>query len=132
MSTSLVLYASPEDWMRREADAEALRSRYVPFKVQLCRTVACRSSRRALALGQGIDLLQGAYAPARTGSIGFSAWRMAAILAGCLIGLHAAGEALSLARLKQTEHQIDGAMSSAVRGVLPPGEAVGGDAPSQD
>jgi general secretion pathway protein L len=128
VSTSLVMYASPEDWLRRGADTEALRLRYVPFKVQLLPNGSLPLLAQALALGHGIDLLQGAYAPAGIRSVGFSAWRLAAVLAGCLIALHATGEALALARLKKTEHEIDGAMSTVVRSVLPPGEAGGGDA----
>lgn len=126
VASSLVLYASPEDWMRREADATPLRARYAPFKVQLLPNGPLPLLAQQLALGQGIDLLQGSYAPARSSGSGFAAWRTAAVLALCLVGLHAASEAVSLAHLKKTERELDGALGNAFRSAMP-GEPFGSD-----
>jgi general secretion pathway protein L len=123
---SLMLYASPEDWMRREADAEVLRDRYSPMQVQLLPNGPLPLFAQTLAQGAGIDLLQGAYAPARSRGAGLGAWKTAAILAACLVGLHAASEALSLARLKSTERELDAATLMLVRSALP-AAASGGD-----
>jgi general secretion pathway protein L len=126
MPMSLMLYASPEDWMRREADAEALHGRYSPFQVQLLPNGPLPLLAQTLVQGGGIDLLQGAYAPARSRGAGLGAWKVAAILALCLIGLHAASEALALARLKRAERELDAATVMLVRSALP-AAAPGGD-----
>lgn len=126
-ATSLVLYASPEDWLRREADASVLRTRYLPFKVQLLPNGPLPLFAQELTRGLGIDLLQGPYAPARSRGAGLGAWRLAATLALCLIGLHAGSEALSLAQLKKIETGLDAALGNVFHAALP-GEPMGADA----
>jgi type II secretion system protein L len=127
VATGLVLYASPEDWMRREADASVLRTRYLPFKVQLLPNGPLPLFAQELARGHGIDLLQGPYAPARSRGTSLGAWRLAAVLALCLIGLHAGSEALSLSQSKKIERDLDGALANVFHSALP-GEPMGGDA----
>jgi type II secretory pathway component PulL len=47
------------------------------------------------------------------------AWRVAAILLACLIGLHVAGKAAELSLLKSHEHKLDVSLREAIQTVMP-------------
>jgi general secretion pathway protein L len=123
----LVLYVSPEQWMRREADAEPLRKRFSALKVQLLPNGPLPLFAQQIAGGTPIDLLQGAFGRSTGLAVGLAPWRIAAALALALLGLHFAGKVLELNQLKKTERELDGALDAAYRSALP-GESMGADA----
>ena len=72
-----------------------------------------------LPSSSAINLLQGAYAPSAGRGFDWRAWRVAAILLACLLGLHVAGKTAELHLLKKHEHQVDASIRDTLRSVLP-------------
>ncbi|MFO7276418.1 MAG: type II secretion system protein GspL [Pseudomonadota bacterium] len=119
----LVLYVGPAEWQRHSREVEALRERFDGIKVQLLTSGPLALYAQQLPHANPINLLQGAYAPKTAYAMGWRAWRTAAVLLVCLIGLHLAGKAAELAILKRTERQLDASLTEAIAAVMP-GEPV--------
>lgn len=115
----LVLYVGPAEWQRHSHQVEALRERFDGIKVQLLTSGPLALYAQQLPRANSINLLQGAYAPKSAYAAGWRAWRAAAVLLVCLIGLHLAGKAAELAMLKRTEQQLDASLTEAFAAVLP-------------
>jgi type II secretory pathway component PulL len=58
--------------------------------------------------------------------VGLQAWRVAAILLVCLVGLHIVGKAAELSVLKRAEHKLDVSIRETVQTVMP-GQAASAD-----
>jgi type II secretion system protein L len=72
-----------------------------------------------MSSGDAINLLQGAYAPQTTNAVGWRAWRVAAILLACLVGLQVTGKATELIVLQKRERTIDASIDQAFRAAMP-------------
>jgi len=123
----LILYTGAAEWQRHSAQVEASRPRFDGIKVQLLTGGPLALFAQQLPAGSAINLLQGAYAPTASRAIGFRAWRVAAILLACLIGLHVVGKAAELQLLRKREHQVDESIRAAFHSALP-GEVSAQDA----
>lgn len=66
-----------------------------------------------------INLLQGVYAPKNPHVLGLRAWRIAAVLLACLIGLHILGKATELHYLKGKEHEVDARIRDTLQAAMP-------------
>lgn len=119
MADDLIFYVSPEDWHRRSAEVEALRSQCASLKVQLLNFGPLPLLAPHLAAGAALNLLSGDYAPKRTFGDSWQRWRLAAMLAGALLVLHVGG--LSLQRYQQhhAEQTLDAAIGQIGRRALP-------------
>jgi type II secretion system protein L len=71
-----------------------------------------------LAACAPINLLQGDYAPRRSGTTDWRRWRLAAGLAFALVLLHGAGRAWEVARLGSQEASVDAQLADAARPIL--------------
>src|SRR3984893_11318188 len=89
----LILYTGAAEWQQHSAQVEAARPQFDGIKVQLLTGGPLALFAQQLPSTAPINLLQGAYAPTSSRAIGFKAWRVAAILLACLIGLHVVGKA---------------------------------------
>lgn len=115
----LVVYADPDEWERYAALVDALRQRFDGIKVQLLTGGVLSLFAQQLQGTAAINLLQGSYAPKSSLTEGWRAWRVAAILAACLFGLHVAGKAVELGALGRTEQRVDASIEEAFRQAMP-------------
>jgi general secretion pathway protein L len=123
----LILYSATAEWQRHSAEVEAARERFVSLKVQLLGDGPLALFAQQLPTTAAINLLQGAYAPKSSRTLGLSAWRVAALLLLSLVALHVAGKAAELRALKGKERQVDASISDTFHSAMP-GESGSNDA----
>src|SRR5256885_17003821 len=82
------------------------RERFDGIKIQLLTNGPLALFAQQLPTATPINLLQGPYTPTTARAAGWQAWRGAAMLLACFIGLHVAGKAAELSVLKATEHRL--------------------------
>jgi type II secretion system protein L len=115
----LILYTGAAEWQQYGAAVEAVREKFDGIKVQVLTDGPLALLAQQLQAGTAIDLLQGSYAPQTSHAVGWRAWRVAAILLACFIGLHVAGKATELLVMKKREHTLDTAIDQAFRAAMP-------------
>jgi general secretion pathway protein L len=123
----LILYTGAPEWHEHSAQVEALRERFDGIKIQLLATGPLALFAQQLPTATPTNLLQGAYTPTTSRAVGLHAWRVAAMLLACLVGLHIAGKAAELSVLKRAEHKLDVSIRETVQTVMP-GQAGSADA----
>jgi len=122
----LILYTGAPEWHEHSAQVEALRERFDGIKIQLLANGPLALFAQQLPTATPTNLLQGAYTPTTSRSVGLQAWRVAAILLLCLVGLHIAGKAAELSLLKRNEHKLDVSLREMMQTVMP-GQAASAD-----
>jgi general secretion pathway protein L len=125
-AVGLILYTGAAEWHQHSAQVEAARPQFDGIKVQLLTAGPLALFAQQLPAASPINLLQGTYTPTASRAVGFKAWRVAATLLACLIGLHVVGKAAELQLLKKREHQVDASMRDAFRDAVP-GQPAAGD-----
>jgi len=120
----LILYTGAAEWQRHSPQIEAARPHFDGIKVQLLTGGPLALFAQQLVDGNPINLLQGSYAPTSSRAVGFRAWRVAAMLLGCLIALHVFGKAAELTVLKKREHQVDVSIRDTYHSAMPGDVAV--------
>ncbi|MDB6089210.1 MAG: Type secretion system protein [Gammaproteobacteria bacterium] len=115
----LILYTGPAEWQQYSPQVEALRERFDGIKIQLLSNGPLSLFAQQMPSATPTNLLQGAYQPSTSRAVGFRAWRVAAILLVCLVGLHLAGKAAELTLLKRSEHKLDVSMREAYQTAMP-------------
>jgi general secretion pathway protein L len=125
-AVGLILYTGAAEWHQHSAQVEAARPQFDGIKVQLLTGGPVALFAQQLPAAAPINLLQGSYAPAAARTVGLKAWRMAAILLACFVGLHVVGKAAELQLLKKREHQVDASIRDAFRNAMP-GQTAAGD-----
>jgi general secretion pathway protein L len=115
----LILYTGAAEWHRHSAVVEAARERFEGIQIQLLTGGPLALFAQQLPSAAATNLLQGPYAPATPHAVGWSAWRMAAILLAGLIGLHIVGKAAEVTVLKRADHQLDSSMEQVFRMAMP-------------
>jgi general secretion pathway protein L len=115
----LILYTGAAEWQQHSAQVEALRERFDGIKIQLLSAGPLSLFAQQMPSATPTNLLQGAYQPTTSRAVGFRAWRAAAILLVCLVGLHVAGKATELTLLKRNEHKVDVSIREAFQTAMP-------------
>jgi general secretion pathway protein L len=115
----LILYTGAAEWQQHSAQVEALRERFDGIKIQLLTGGPLSLFGQQLPLNSPINLLQGIYAPTTSRTVGWRAWRIAATLLVCLVGLHVAGKAAELSLLKSREHKLDTSLNETFHSAMP-------------
>ena len=115
----LILYTGAAEWHQHSAQVEALRERFEGIKIQLLTNGPLALFAQQLPTATPINLLQGPYAPTTSSSAGWQAWRGAAVLLACFIGLHVAGKAAELSVLKRSEHRLDTSIRETFQAAMP-------------
>lgn len=118
-SAGLIVYAAPSVWQRRAPAIEPLRQRFEAIKVQLLSAGPLTLFAQSLPAASPINLLQGSFAPVSSFAEGWRAWRVAAILAAALLGLHILGKTLELGSLKRVERSLDQSIEETFRTAMP-------------
>src|SRR6266403_1085420 len=115
----LVLYTGAAEWHQHSAQVEALRERFDGIKIQLLTNGPLALFAQQLPTATPINLLQGPYTPTTARAAGWQAWRGAAVLLACFIGLHVAGKAAELSVLKRSEHRLDASIRETFQTAMP-------------
>lgn len=115
----LVLYTGAAEWHQHSAQVEALRERFDGIKIQLLTGGPLALFAQQLPTTGAINLLQGSYTPTQSRTVGWQAWRVAAILLACLVGLHVAGKATELTMLKHNEKKLDTSIGETFHQAMP-------------
>jgi len=115
----LILYAGPAEWHRHSATVEAARERFEGIQIQLLPGGPLTLFAQQLPATAPTNLLQGAYTPVSPHPVGWSAWRVAAILLACFVGLHVIGKAAELSVLKHADHRLDASIEEVFHTALP-------------
>lgn len=123
----LILYTGQPEWQQYAPQVEALRERFDGIKIQLLANGPLALFAQQLPTATPVNLLQGAYTPTTSRSVGLRAWRVAAILLVSLVGLHVIGKATELSLLKRNEHKLDVSIREALQAAMP-GESNNPDA----
>ena len=115
----LILYTGAPEWHRHSSQVEALRERFDGIKIQLLANGPLALFAQQLPTATPTNLLQGPYTPTTSRAVGLHAWKVAATLAACLVGLHIVGKATELTLLKRTEHKLDVSIREAFQTAMP-------------
>jgi general secretion pathway protein L len=115
----LILYTGAAEWHRHSVKVEAARERFEGIQIQLLTGGPLALFAQQLPTATPTNLLQGHYTPATPHAVGWSAWRVAAILLAGLIALHIAGKAAELTMLKHADHRLDASIDQVFHTALP-------------
>ena len=115
----LILYTGAAEWHHHAAKVEAARERFEGIQIQLLTGGPLALFAQQLPTAAPTNLLQGPYTPATSNAVGWSAWRVAAMLLAALIGLHLAGKAAELTVLKHADHRLDASIYQVFHTALP-------------
>jgi len=115
----LVLYTGAAEWQQHSQQVEALREHFDGIKIQLLTGGPLALFAQQLPISSPINLLQGIYTPTTSRTVGWQAWRVAALLFVALVGLHIVGKATQLTLLKRSEHTLDTSIGETFRSMLP-------------
>jgi general secretion pathway protein L len=116
---NLIIYATPQDWHRHAAGAEALRARCASLKVQLLNAGPLPLLAPQLMHGQYVNLLAGDFALKKSFGGEWRRWRLAAALAVALFAVHIAGLSLELLQQQRSERALDSAIGDLARRAIP-------------
>jgi general secretion pathway protein L len=115
----LILYTGAAEWHRHAAQVEAARERFEGIQIQLLTGGPLALFAQQLPTVAATNLLQGPYTPATTHPVGWSAWRVAAMLLAGLIGVHIAGKAAELTVLKHADQRLDASIQQVFQTAMP-------------
>jgi general secretion pathway protein L len=115
----LILYTGAAEWQEHSPKVEAVRDQFDGIKVQLLTSGPLALFAQQLPSAKPINLLQGRYTPQSTRTVGWQAWRVAAMLLAGLILLHVAGKSAELYMLKRAEKTVDASIEQAFRAAMP-------------
>lgn len=115
----LILYTGAAEWHRHAPTVEAARERFEGIQIQLLTGGPLALFAQQLPAATATNLLQGPYAAATPHPVGWSAWRIAAILLAGFIALHIAGKAAELSVLHHADHRLDAAIEQVFRTAMP-------------
>jgi type II secretion system protein L len=115
----LILYTGAAEWRQHAPTVEAARERFEGIQIQLLTGGPLALFAQQLPQTTATNLLQGPYTPATTHSVGWSAWRVAAMLFAGFIALHVAGKAAELTVLKHADRRLDTSIEQVFRMAMP-------------
>ena len=115
----LILYTGAAEWHRHSATVEAARQHFEGIQIQLLTGGPLGLFAQHLPTATPTNLLQGPYAPTTKHPVGWSAWRVAAMLLAGFIALHVAGKAAELSVLKHADHRLDASIEQVFHMAMP-------------
>jgi general secretion pathway protein L len=115
----LILYTGPAEWQRHSSLVEAARERFEGIQIQLLTGGPLSLFAQQLPAAAATNLLQGPYTPATSHPVGWSAWRVAALLLAGFIGLHVVGKVAELSVLKHADHRLDASIEQVFHTAMP-------------
>lgn len=115
----LVLYTGAAEWHRHGPRVEAARERFEGIQIQLLTGGPLALFAQQLPSAAATNLLQGPYSPPTRHPVGWSAWRVAAMLLVGLVALHIAGKAAELTVLKHADQRLDTSIEQVFQTAMP-------------
>jgi general secretion pathway protein L len=115
----LILYTGAAEWQRHAPQVEAARDRFEGIQIQLLTGGPLALFAQQLPAAAATNLLQSPYAPAAPHPVGWSAWRVAAMLLAGFIALHVAGKAAELTVLEHADHRLDASIEEVFHTAMP-------------
>jgi general secretion pathway protein L len=115
----VTFYASPADYERHRDAIEGLRTRTATLQVKLMPDGPLPLLAAQAVAAPGVNLLQGAFAPAATIGNRLREWRVPAALAAAVVLAFLVGQGLSLYQLSRAEKQVDAQIAELFAQVLP-------------
>ena len=115
----VLVYLTPADWTAHQDTIDGLRARVASLKVQLLPNGVVPWLAQQAVRGTALNLLQGRYAARSHWSDQLKAWRVAAILAGCLVALNLLGKGVEIWHLSRVEKQLDASIEQVFRQAMP-------------
>ena len=115
---SAILYATREDWAIVQDEFETLTERFASLKIQLLPDGPLPWLARSLEGTDAVNLRQGEFAPAATGS-GWRKWRTAGALAAGLLAVHVAADAVQLRQAKRASAALDAEIAQVFSASMP-------------
>lgn len=120
----LLLHVGAADWPRHSAQMEAMRPQLGSLKVQLLNSGLLAWLAPQAVAGQDINLLQGELVPRNSLRANWQHWRLAAVLALALLGLHVAAQGYALFQIRRAESSVDNSLQEIANRL---GSAVSGN-----
>jgi len=119
VSESATLYTTREDWARVQVEVEKLVDQFESLKIQLLPDGPLPWLARGLADTDAVNLLQGEFARMTDYGERWRRWRTAAVLAGGLLALHVAAEAVQLRQAKHETVALDTEIAEIFAAAMP-------------
>jgi general secretion pathway protein L len=116
---SAILYITREDWARTQSEFERLAGNFESLKVQLLADGPLPWLARGLPAVDAVNLLQGEFSRATDYGARLRQWRVAAILAVSLLGVHLAAQALQIRHAKHESAVLDAQISQVFSTAMP-------------
>ncbi len=114
-----ILYATHDDWAHIQSEMEGLIERFASLKIQLLPDGPLPWLARDLGTTDAVNLLQGEYARSTDHGARWRRWRMVAGLAGALLVVHVAAEAIQLRQAKHANEALDADMAQVFAAAMP-------------
>ena len=116
---SVILYVTREDWERVQEEFEGLLEKFDSLKIQILTDGPLPWLARDLAGTEAVNLLQGEFARATDYGARWHRWRAAAFLAGALLIVHVAAQALQIHRVNRETAALDGEIAQVFSASMP-------------
>jgi general secretion pathway protein L len=114
-----VLYLTRDDWARVQGDFEELLEEFASLKVQLLADGPLPWLARGISAADAVNLLQGEFSRAADYGERWRQWRIAALLAVALLGVHVAAQALQIRHARHESAALDGEISQVFSFAMP-------------
>jgi len=116
---SAILYITREDWETNQTEFEQLVQEFASLKVQLLVDGPLPWLARGIGAADAVNLLQGEFTRATDYGARWRQWRVAALLAIALLGVHVAAQALQIRQAKHESAALDGEISQVFSAAMP-------------
>jgi general secretion pathway protein L len=116
---SAILYVTREDWARVQTEFERMAQDFASLKVQLLAAGPLPWLARGLHADEAVNLLQGEFSRAADYGERWRQWRVAALLAAALLGVHVAAQALQIRSAKHESAALDSEISQLFTAAMP-------------
>ncbi|HEX3395345.1 MAG TPA: type II secretion system protein GspL [Steroidobacteraceae bacterium] len=116
---SAILYLTRDDWARVQGDFEDLLEQFASLKIQLLADGPLPWLARGMNAADAVNLLQGEFSRTTDAGERWHRWRLAAVLAGALLLVHLAAQALQIRQAKHESAALDGEISQLFSSAMP-------------
>jgi type II secretion system protein L len=116
---SAILYITREDWAANQDEFEHLAQEFESLKVQLLVDGPLPWLARGIAAADAVNLLQGEFLRATDYGARWRQWRVPALLAVALLGVHVAAQALQIRQARHESAALDGEISQVFLTAMP-------------